>query len=43
MRNTIEARRWAETVDNHHDNCSRHNDDRGRGRRHDSDDDNDRS
>jgi hypothetical protein len=38
MRNTIEARPWAESVNNHRDNCSRHHDDRGRGRRHDSDD-----
>jgi hypothetical protein len=38
-RNTIEARRRAESVDNHHDGRSRHHDDRGRGRCHDSDDD----
>jgi hypothetical protein len=43
VRNTIEARRWAESVDNHRDNRSRHHDDRGRGRRHDSDDDCDRN
>jgi hypothetical protein len=42
-RNTIEARRWAESVDNHRDNRSRHHDDRGCGRRHDSDDNRDRS
>jgi hypothetical protein len=42
-RNTIEARRRAENVDNHRDNCSRHHDDRRRGRRHDTDDDHDRS
>jgi hypothetical protein len=30
-RNTIEARRWAESVENHRDNRSRHHDDRGRG------------
>jgi hypothetical protein len=42
-RNTIEARRRAESVDNNRDNRSRHHDDRGRGRRHDSDNDCDRS
>jgi hypothetical protein len=42
LRNTIETRRWAESLDNHHDNRSRHHDDRGRGRRHDSDDHRDR-
>jgi hypothetical protein len=42
-RNTIEARRRAESVDNNHDNRSRHNDDRGRRRHHDSDDDSERS
>jgi hypothetical protein len=36
VRNTIEARRRAESVDNHRDNRSCHHDDRGRGRRHDS-------
>jgi hypothetical protein len=40
-RNTIEARRRAESVDNYRDNRSRHHDDRGCGRRHDSDDDRD--
>jgi hypothetical protein len=30
-RNTIEARRRAESIDNHNDNRSRHHDDRGRG------------
>jgi hypothetical protein len=30
-RNTIKARRRAETVDNHRDNRSRHHDDYGRG------------
>jgi hypothetical protein len=34
-RNTIEARRRAESVDNNCDNRSRHNDDHGRRRRHD--------
>jgi hypothetical protein len=43
QRNTIEARQRAESVDNHCDNRSRHHDDRGCGRRHDSDDDRDRS
>jgi hypothetical protein len=43
VRNTIEARRWAESVDNHRDNRARHHDDHGRGQRHDSDDDRDRS
>jgi hypothetical protein len=38
-RNTIEARRRAESVDNNHVNRSRHNDDRERRRHHDSDDD----
>jgi hypothetical protein len=42
-RNTIEARRRAESVDNNHDNRSRHKDDCGRMRRHDSDDDRERS
>jgi hypothetical protein len=42
-RNTIEAPRRAESVDNHRDIRSRHHNDRGRGRRHDSDDDRDRS
>jgi hypothetical protein len=42
-RNTIEARRRAESVDNHRDNRSRHHDDRERGQRHDSDDDRDTS
>jgi hypothetical protein len=37
--NTIEARRRAESVDNHRDNRSRHHNDRGCGRRHDIDDD----
>jgi hypothetical protein len=41
--NTIEARRRAESVDNHHDNRSRHHDDCGCGRRHDSYDDHDHS
>jgi hypothetical protein len=41
--NTIEGRRWAGSVDNHRDNRSRHHEDRGRGRCHDSDDDCDRS
>jgi hypothetical protein len=43
VRNTIEARRRDGSVDNQHDIHSRHHDDRGRGRRHDSDDDRDRS
>jgi hypothetical protein len=38
-RNTIEARRPAESVDNNCDDRSRHHDDCGRGRRHDNDDD----
>jgi hypothetical protein len=38
-RNTIEARRRAESVDNNRDNRSHHHNDRGHGRRHDSDDD----
>jgi hypothetical protein len=42
-RNTIEARRWTESVDNYRDARSRHHDDRGHRRRHDSDDDRDRS
>jgi hypothetical protein len=42
-RNTIGACRRAESVNNNHDNRSRHNDDRGRRRRHDSDDDRERS
>jgi hypothetical protein len=41
-RNTIEARRRAESVDNHCDNRSRHHNDCGRGRHHYSDDDRDR-
>jgi hypothetical protein len=41
--NTIEARRRAESVDNQRNNHSRQHDDRGRERRHDSDDDRDRS
>jgi hypothetical protein len=41
--NTIEARRRAESVSNNRDNRSRHNDDRGRGRCHDSADDRERS
>jgi hypothetical protein len=41
-RNTIEARRRAESIDNHRDARSRHHDDHGRGRCHDSDDDCDR-
>jgi hypothetical protein len=41
--NTIEARRRAESVDGNHDYHSRHNDDRGRCRCHDSDDDRERS
>jgi hypothetical protein len=43
VRNTIEARRRAESVVNHRDNRSRHHNDRGHGRLHDSDDDRDRS
>jgi hypothetical protein len=43
VQNTIEARRQAKSIDNNHDNCSRHHDDRGCGRRHDSDDDRERS
>jgi hypothetical protein len=43
VQNTIEARRQAESVDNHRDARSRHHDDCGRGRCHDSDDDHDRS
>jgi hypothetical protein len=42
-RNTIEARRQAESVNNHRNNRSHHHDDRGRDRRHDNDDDRDRS
>jgi hypothetical protein len=42
-RNTIEARRRAESVDNNRDNRSHNHDDRRCGRRHDSDDDRDRS
>jgi hypothetical protein len=38
-RNTIEARRQAESVDNNRENCSRHHDDRGCRRCHDNDDD----
>jgi hypothetical protein len=41
VRNTIKARRRAESVDDHRDNHSRRHDDRGRGRRHDSDNDRD--
>jgi hypothetical protein len=40
---TIEARQRAESVDNNNDNRSRHNDDRGRRRCHDSDDDRERT
>jgi hypothetical protein len=43
VRNTIEARRRAESINNNRDNCSHHNDDRRRRRRHDSDDDRERS
>jgi hypothetical protein len=43
VRNTNEARRRDESIDNHRDTRSRHHDDRGRGRRHDSDDDHDRN
>jgi hypothetical protein len=42
-RKTIKARRRAESVDNNRDNRSRHHDDRGRGQRHNSDDDRERS
>jgi hypothetical protein len=42
-RNTIEARRRAESVDENHDYHSRRGDDRGRRRRHDSDDDRERN
>jgi hypothetical protein len=42
-RHTIEARRRAESVDNNNDNRSRHNNDRGRKRFHDSNDDRARS
>jgi hypothetical protein len=42
-RNTIEARRRAESVDNNHDNRSHHNDDRRRRWHHDSDDNRERS
>jgi hypothetical protein len=42
-RNTMETQRRAESVDNNHDNRSRHRDDRGRGRCHDSNDDRERS
>jgi hypothetical protein len=41
VQNTIKARRQAESVDNHRDNRSQHHDDRGCGRRHDSDNDSD--
>jgi hypothetical protein len=41
VQNTIEARRRAERVDNHHNNHWRRHNDSGRGRRHDSDDDRD--
>jgi hypothetical protein len=43
VQNTIEARRWAESIDNHRDARSRHHDNRGRGWHHDSNDDRDRS
>jgi hypothetical protein len=43
VRNTIEARRRAESVDNHRDNHSRYHDDRKREWHHDNDDDRDRS
>jgi hypothetical protein len=42
-RHTIEARRRAESVDNNDENRSRHNDDRGHRRCHDSEDDRERS
>jgi hypothetical protein len=44
-RNTIEARRWAVSVDYHrdHDNHDRHHDDRGLGQHYDSDDNRDRN
>jgi hypothetical protein len=42
-RNSIEARRRAESVDGNHDHHSRHDDDRGRRRRHDSNDDREHS
>jgi hypothetical protein len=42
-RKTIEARRRAESVDGNHDHHSRRDDDRGCHRRHDSDDDRERS
>jgi hypothetical protein len=41
--NTIKARQWAESVDNHRDNHSRHHDNCGCGWRRDSDDDRDRN
>jgi hypothetical protein len=41
--NTIEPHRRAKSFDNHRDNHSRHHDDRGRGRCHDSDDNHDHS
>jgi hypothetical protein len=43
VRNTIEARRWVASVDNHRDARSRHHNNHGLGRRHDSDDDRDHS
>jgi hypothetical protein len=43
IRNTIEACRWAKSVDNHRDARSRNHNDRGHGRRHDRGDDRDRS
>jgi hypothetical protein len=43
VQNTIEARRRAESVDDHRDNHSHRHDDRKRGRRHDSDNDRDSS
>jgi hypothetical protein len=42
-RNTIEVRPRPESVENNHNNRSRHNDDRGCRRCHDSDDNRDRS
>jgi hypothetical protein len=42
-RKTIEAHRWAETVDNHRDNRSCHHNDRGCTRHYESNDDCDRS
>jgi hypothetical protein len=43
VRSTIEARRRADSVDNHHDNRSRQHNNRGCGRCHDSDNDRDRN